>query len=209
MDELRENLWSWTASHPDWHPEADWPQQVNCFAHTTTDGVFLVDPLVEANDWAAVDDLAADSGVAAVAVTVGYHERDAAAAARRYEAPLLAPGLGEKRESLAAARRLRDGDRLPGAVQALVVEAGEEALLYLSEARTLVAGDLLLARDRRLSVCPASWLEREEDIGAVRDGLARALELPLEAVAVSHGEPSLFDEGRAALEDALRGPRPA
>jgi metallo-beta-lactamase superfamily protein len=208
MDELREKLWGWTAPHPDWHPEADWPQQVNSFAHSTSSGLFLVDPLVEANEWSAVDELAEAGGVAAVAVTVGYHERDAAEAARRYNAPLFAPLLGDERESLAGARRLRDGDRLPGAVQALVVEAGEEALLYLSGARTLVAGDLLLARDGRLSVCPASWLEREDDIGAVRDGLARALELPLEAVAVSHGEPALF-EGRTALEDALRDPRPA
>jgi Metallo-beta-lactamase superfamily len=209
MRELRENLWAWTAPHPDWSPDADWPQEVRWFAHATAEGLLLVDPLVDAGDWSALDGLAEQNGgVAAVAVTVGYHERDAGQAARRYDTQLFAPALGEARDSLADARRIADGDRLPGEVEAIVVEAGEEALLYLAAARTLVAGDLLLAREGRLSVCPASWLEREEDLPAVLDGIARALELPLEAVAVSHGEPALF-EGREALEDALRGPRPA
>ena len=62
---------------------------------------------------------------------------------------------------------------------------------------------MLMARDGRLSLCPPDWLDREDDFEAARESVSRALELPLEAVAVSHGEPPLF-EGRAPLEEALR-----
>ena len=204
MNELRDGLWEWTGPHPAWKPGADWEQQVRSFAYAGREGLVLIDPLVRDSDWQRLDELAEQhGGVAAVAVTVHWHERDAAEAARRYGAELFAPALGDRPESLAGAREISHGDGLPGGIEAVVVEPAEEALLYLPEARTLVSGDTLLAREGRLSLCPASWLEREEDLEPTRAGVARALELPLEAVAVSHGEPALF-EGRAALEQALR-----
>ena len=204
MEKLREGLWRWTVPHPAWDPEEDWDEQVSCLAHASSEGLVLVDPLVELGDWTALDELVDREGaVVAVAVTAPFHERHAAEASRRYGAALFAPPLDRDRPALADAREIGDGERLPGGVEAIVVPEGPEALLYLSGARTLVAGDLLVARDGRLSLCPVSWLQREQDLGPVRRRIARALELPLEAVAVSHGEPPLF-EGRAALEDALR-----
>lgn len=191
VEELRKALWRWTAPHPEWTPGSDWDQRVSCFAHASGDGLVLIDPLVENGDWTALDKLVErQPRVAAVGLTVHFHMRDSEEASRRYGAPLFAPAA--------------DGsERIPGGIEPVVVPEAEEALLYLSEARTLVAGDLLIARDGRLSLCPASWLDREEDFGPARDGASRALRLPLEAVAVSHGEPPLF-EGRAALEEALR-----
>lgn len=203
MDELRPRLWSWTADHPAWEPGADWPQRVNCFAHRTDEGLFLIDPLVD--DWTDVDALVeAAGGVAAVALTVGFHERQAAEAARRYGAGLFAPPPAKPRPALAGANMIADGDRLPGGILAIAVERAEEALLYLPDVRTLVAGDTLLPRDGRLNLCPASWLDNPDDLPLVREDVARILELPLDAVAVSHGEPPLF-EGRAGLERAVRG----
>ncbi len=203
-EELRPGLWAWAAPHPDWAPDQDWPQRVNCFAYAPAGGLLLIDPLVEGDEWGAIDALAERAGgVAAVAVTVGFHERQAGEAARRYGAKLFAPPSRKAREALAGARTVTDGDRLAGGVQAIHVPIAEEALLYLPDTRTLVAGDILLAREGRLSLCPASWLDNPEDLGVLRDQVGRALELPLEAVAVSHGEPPLF-QGRAALEQALR-----
>ena len=191
MEKLRDTLWRWTAPHPEWKPGSDWDQRVSCFAHAGGEGLVLVDPLVEGGDWTALDELVEREGqVAAVMVTIHFHKRDSEEASRRYGAELFAPAA--------------DGsERVPPGVEAVVVPEAREALLYLSAARTLVAGDLLMARDGRLSLCPASWLDREQDFGSARDGAARALRLPLEAVAVSHGEPPLF-EGRAPLEEALR-----
>jgi glyoxylase-like metal-dependent hydrolase (beta-lactamase superfamily II) len=203
VNELRDGLWEWTGPHPDWKPGADWERQVRSFAHAGDDGLVLIDPLVHDGDWARLDELAERrGGVKAVAVTVHWHERDAAAAASRYGCELFAPGLGSGRESLAGAREIADGETLPGGVEALLVEPAEEALLHLTAARTLVAGDTLLAREGGLQLCPPAWLDREEDYEPMRESLARALEFPLEAVAVSHGEPALFE--RAALERALR-----
>jgi glyoxylase-like metal-dependent hydrolase (beta-lactamase superfamily II) len=191
MEQLRDALWRWTAPHPDWTPVSDWDRRVSCFAHASGDGLILIDPLVESGDWTALDNLVERQGdVAAVALTVHFHKRDSDEAARRYGAELFAPASGAR-------------ERIPGGVEPVVVPEAEEALLYLPGARTLVAGDLLLARDGRLSLCPASWLDREDDLESARKGAARALELPLDAIAVSHGEPPLF-EGRAALEEALR-----
>jgi glyoxylase-like metal-dependent hydrolase (beta-lactamase superfamily II) len=207
MEEIGEGLWCWSAAHPDWTEEADWPQRVQAFAHRDEDGsLVLIDPLVEGGDWSALDDLAArHDGVRAVLVSVHWHQRDAAAAAERFGAELYAPSLAkpEPRESLRAATPLEDGTDAGGGIRALVVPEAEEALLWLAAARTLIAGDVLLARQGRLSVCPDSWLDDTGNGPAARRSLRRALGLPLEAVVVSHGDPALF-EGREPLEAALR-----
>jgi hypothetical protein len=62
-----------------------------------------------------------------------------------------------------------------------------------------VAGDVLLGGPLR--ICPDSWVGKAGQ-GAVREALRPALELPIERVLVSHGEPVLTG-GRAALESAL------
>jgi glyoxylase-like metal-dependent hydrolase (beta-lactamase superfamily II) len=205
VEKLRAGLWRWTAPHPDWTPSSDWEREVSSLAYAGEGGLVLIDPLVPGGDWSALDSLSARAGgVVTVAVTVPYHERDAGAAAARYGAELFAPkASGPRRESLAAGHPIADGDSLPGGIEAILVEQAEEALLYLTAARTLVGGDVLQARDGRLSLCPASWLDDESQLEEVRAVVARALQKPLEAVVVLHGEPPLF-EGRAELELALR-----
>ena len=207
MEELREGLWRWTAPHPDWTEDQDWPREVSAFAHLGEDGrLVLIDPIAENGGWGPVDALAEEhGGVRAVLVTVHWHHRDAAAAAARFGAELYAPTLAkpQPRESLRNASPLEDGTDAGGGIRALVIPEAEEALLWLGAARTLLAGDVLLAVDGRLRVCPDSWLDDPANAGAARDSLRRALDLPVAAVAVSHGEPPLF-EGREALERALR-----
>jgi hypothetical protein len=71
-----------------------------------------------------------------------------------------------------------------------------------------VAGDrLIVTEDEGLQLCPQSWLE---DVHVNRPGLADLLapllELPIERVLVSHGEPVLHD-GRAALARAIAAAR--
>ena len=54
-------------------------------------------------------------------------------------------------------------------------------------------------------LCPPGWLRYLEPgltHGELRDALRTLLDLPVELVLVSHGEPVL-DDGRAALERAL------
>ena len=75
-----------------------------------------------------------------------------------------------------------------------------ETLFWLPAVATLVAGDRLIGDGAGgLQVCPESWLtgvrvDRAEVAGLLRE----LLELPIERVLVSHGEPVLR-QGHAAL----------
>jgi hypothetical protein len=79
-------------------------------------------------------------------------------------------------------------------------------MLWLPGPRALVPGDRLLGDDRGgLRMCPSGWL-RYLQPGLTEDELREALrpllDLPIELVLVSHGEPVLEDGG-AAVERAL------
>ena len=90
----------------------------------------------------------------------------------------------------------------PGGVEPFVVAEVDETLWWLPEHATLVAGDVLVGADRGIEVCPDSWLDERSSHTSIRAALAPLLELPLERVLVSHGEPVLTD-GAAALARAL------
>ncbi len=59
VEQIAEGLWRWTARHPEWRPDADWPPDVGCVYYEGPDAVVLVDPLVPQDDadrfWAALD----------------------------------------------------------------------------------------------------------------------------------------------------------
>ena len=84
-----------------------------------------------------------------------------------------------------------------------------EVVCWLPEHRAVVAGDVLLGAGAKpratrepLRLCPEGWLGNatHEDL---RETLRPLLELPVERVLVSHGEPVLRG-GRRALERVLR-----
>ena len=72
---------------------------------------------------------------------------------------------------------------------------------WLPAQRTLVAGDVLIGAPDGVSVCQYG-LEGETSPTAIRAALRALLDLPVERVLVSHGEPVL-EGGLAALERAL------
>ena len=78
----------------------------------------------------------------------------------------------------------------------------DETLWWLPEHSALVAGDALIGTSGAIEVCPDSWLDERSSHTSIRAALAPLLDLPLERVIVSHGEPVLED-GRAALARAL------
>ena len=79
-------------------------------------------------------------------------------------------------------------------------------MVWLPRPRALIPGDRLLGDDRRgLRMCPPGWLRYLEpglSYEELRQELRPLLDLPVERVLVSHGEPVLRD-GRAAIERAL------
>lgn len=195
LRELRPGLHRWTAPHPDWEPDpasgspADWPREVGCVAYEAEDGLVLVDPLVPDELWRELDRLAERHPRVAVLTTIGFHRRSRDEVVRRY-----------------GASTSRGRASLPRGVATVPVQRAGETMVWLPEHRALVPGDRLLGEgEGRLRLCPDSWLRYLRnglDRAELRRALRPLLDLPLELVLVSHGEPVLAD-GHAALARAL------
>ncbi|HXG75100.1 MAG TPA: hypothetical protein VNJ53_00880 [Gaiellaceae bacterium] len=198
-------LWRWTG----WH--AEWGAEVGCTYCETPDGVVLIDPLVPPEDEQrfldALDrDVRRAGGPVHVLVTVFWHVRDTAALVERYGARVWAPARGRA----AVARRagtvtdaFRPGDSLPGGIVAQRTARATEVVYWLPEQRTLVPGDVLLgAEGGGVRLCPESWLPANATRAALAESLRPLLDLPVERILVSHGEPVLAD-AREALAAAL------
>ena len=199
-EEIRPGLWRWVAYHE------VWKHDVGCLALLNSkDAPVLIDPL-----------LPADTGNELfrelrrpphILITLYYHCRSADQIARvipgtRIWAPRRAAAATRKRAPLTDP--FRPGDPLPGRTQSFPTARSSEVVFWLPDYRTLVPGDVLLgSEDGGLRLCPRSWLPSGRTHDELRESLRPLLELPVEMVLVSHGEPVLKD-GHAALAEALR-----
>lgn len=194
VEKVAPGLWRWTAPHPEWTPEEDWPEDVGCVYYEGPDAVVLVDPLVPKDEadrfWAALDRDVERAGRPVVLLrTVHWHQRDIDQVAARY------PG--------ARARTAKSDEALPAGIEAYPVERADETLFWIAEHRALVCGDVLLGGEEGgVRVCPDSWLSEEHRGPEFRDSLRPLLEWPIEMVLVSHGRPVL-ENGRDVLAAAL------
>jgi hypothetical protein len=154
------------------------------------DTVVLIDPLLPSEDrsgfLAWLDDRVASRAVS-ILTTIRWHRRDREELAARY-----------------AASTSRAWNFVPPGVTPQPLRGAGETMYWLADVATLVPGDRLLgAPGGGLRVCPQSWLSQ---VHVNRPGLVELLrglvELPIERVLVSHGEPVLHG-GRAALVHAL------
>lgn len=196
-EEIVPGLLRWSAPHPEWVERStpagpdDWGQMVGSVLYEVPPVVVLIDPLLptdgRAEFLAWLDERVAGRPVS-ILTTIRWHRRDRKELARRY----------------AAGTSPRAWNAIPPGVQPRPLRGAGEIVMWLPGAAALVCGDCLIAGGGRLSVCPESWLA---DQRVDRQGLAALmlplLELPIERVLVSHGEPVLHD-GRAALSHALR-----
>jgi glyoxylase-like metal-dependent hydrolase (beta-lactamase superfamily II) len=204
--EIADGFWRWTGYHE------EWKENVGCVYCETVDGVVLVDPLVPPEDterfWRALDrDVERNGGRVHVLVTVFWHTRSTAAMVERYAAQVWAPGRGRA----AIARRagtvtdpFRPDDRLPGGVQPFATAKAAEVVYWIPEHQAVVPGDVLLGDGGGgIRMCPESWLPERVDHAGLAESLRPLLDLPVERVLVSHGEP-LLERGSAALAAALK-----
>jgi hypothetical protein len=195
VQQITEGLWRWTSPHPDWQPDAepgssmDWDREVACALYLTAADAVFIDPLLPPDPapfWEWCDPLVAGRS-ASVLTTIHWHERSRAQVADRYDAAI--PTFN---------------DPVPEGVQSLVFGRTDETFFWLTAPRTLVVGDRILGgRAGGLRLCPESWmasLRNPMTQEQLRVLLAPVLELPVEHVLTSHGEPVLSDGARALAE---------
>lgn len=199
LQEIHPGLYRWTTAHPEWRAgaapgsPADWPEGVGCVLLEGPDATVLIDPLLppDREDFLHMLDERVHGRALPVSVltTIGFHRRDRDELARRYEA------------STSRAKR-----NLPSGVESFPVRGAGETIFWLPEHRTLVPGDRVIgATGGGLRVCPESWLRYLASgitTAQLKGVLRPLLDLPVERVLVSHGEPVLAD-GKRALAAAL------
>lgn len=199
LGEIHPGLWRWTSRHPEWVAgaapggPADWPEVVGSVLCHAADATVLIDPLVPPGDERLRGEL--DHHVrgrdlpVAILTTISFHRRSRDELAARY-----------------SARTSRARPSLPAGVESLPIRGAGETMFWLSEHRALVPGDRILgAAGGGLRLCPESWLRYLPSgisIGELAARLRPLLELPIETVLVSHGEP-VVRGGRGALKEAL------
>jgi len=175
----------WTA----WHDE--WKQEVASLAlETRDDGLVLIDPLAPPPELRRAEH---------VLITVFWHGRSTRDLdAQRVWAPTRSAQPLRNR-GVDVTDPFRAGDELPGGVQAFQTARVSEVVYWLPEQHAVVAGDVLLGSPLRL--CPERWLGKatHDDL---RETLRPLLDLPVERVLVSHGEP-VSSGGRDALSAVL------
>ena len=205
VDQIANGLWRWTGYHEEWQEDVG---SVYC---ETADGVVLVDPIVPPEDtdrfWQALDrDVKRVGGRVDVLVTVFWHTRHAAAMIERYSAHVWAPTRGRaaiERRAGTVTDLFRPGDELPGGIAALSTARAAEVVFWIPQHRALVPGDVLLGDGKGgVRMCPESWLPEGTGHAKLAASLRPLLELPVERVLVSHGEPVLTGV-RDALAAAL------
>jgi hypothetical protein len=192
--EIVPGLLRWTAPHPDWHARAaagsaeDWLQMVGSVLYELPHAVALIDPLLPSEGrsrFLAWIDARVAARPVSILTTIRWHRRDREQLAERYRATTS-----------------RGRNALPAGIMPLPLRGAGETMYWLPAVAALVAGDRLIgAEGGGLRLCPQSWLE---DARVDRRGLAHLMrpliELPVERVLVSHGEPVL----RGARAELLR-----
>ena len=201
MQELKPGLWTWTAPHPAWTPEnggpKGWEREVRSYAYDAGDSLVLFDPLVSVSEVQSL----ADGRPVAVLLTCPEHARSSAELVQRLEAAVHAP-VAQLEELGIQALPYELGEDLPGDVEPQVAAYTDEATLWLREHAALVIGDAFLGGERGFRVQPDSWLEEGLTHDGLRDRLRALLELPVEMLLPTHGDP-ILENAHEALENAL------
>jgi hypothetical protein len=193
--EITTGLFRWVAPHPEWNANvqpgssSDWPQLVGSVLYELPGIAALIDPLIpraESEEFLRWLDARVRGRAVTVLTTIRFHRRDREQLAERYRTSTT-----------------RAWNWIPPGVTPWRLLGAREMLFWLPAVATLVPGDALIGDGGGLRVCPQSWLG---DARVGREGLAERmralLELPIERVLVSHGEPVLR-AGHTALAAAI------
>jgi glyoxylase-like metal-dependent hydrolase (beta-lactamase superfamily II) len=199
--ELQPGVWWWTKIHPEWTVEddaadRDWGPEVSSYAIDDGTRLLLIDPTTPPEP---ILDLASDR-TPVIVLTCPWHERDAPRLVEELGAKVFAPPPDDGGRGIRMrAEQFTAGDRLPFGVKAFPGrEPPYDVLLWVESHRAVAIGDTLIDRGQGIEIVD-SWLAEGVTRAQVVEGLRPLLELPVEHVLPTHGEPT----DRAALERAL------
>ncbi len=192
MEAIRvaEGLWRWTAPHPRWENWPDherWPREVGCVYYEAADATVLIDPLLpggEEDDFLRHLDADVERRGLPVVIllTAEWHRRSADELAARYDA--------------------RIGGDPPDGIEEIPIEGADErqvAYFLRPHAALVVAETFQVDVDGELFQCTSPALKRPDEFEASLD---RLMELPIERLLVSHGEP-ILEDAKMRMAEAL------
>jgi hypothetical protein len=185
---LADGLWYWTAPHPNWREGADWPEAVGCVYYEAPDAVVLIDPLAPAGE---------EEGFLA------YLDRDVERLGLPVVILLTAQWHRRSSEQLSERYGARDRGELPGGVEEISIEGAPErqSAFFIRPHQALVVAEIFAGDGKGgLELCPSPALI---DRTALDRSLQSLLELPVERVLVSHGDPVL-ESAYQKMEDAVK-----
>lgn len=191
MEQIAPRLWWWTARHP------EWKQEVSSYALVEGDRLVLIDPLVPPADpgafWDALDGDVAHHGPPAILISVYWHVRSSPEILERYEGSTLwahEPARRGMRNRVLYTHTFKDGDVLPGGVEAITMHHMNEAAFWLPQHDALLFGDSVVRHDDGAGLCPRSWLRKQESVEEQRASVERALERQPQRLLLTHGGPT-------------------
>jgi glyoxylase-like metal-dependent hydrolase (beta-lactamase superfamily II) len=154
--------------------------------------------------WSELDALVGANGrPVATLITVFFHSRSADEVRERYDARVFASEASLERIECEVTDPFAIGEELPGGLAAHDTKRGGEVSYWIPEPRAVAVGDVLLGSEGGdLRLCPPSWIGDSEEVDATYASIRNLLDLPIEMLLVSHGEP-VFAGGRDALAAAL------
>lgn len=179
MYELRSGLWTWTAAHPSWSEKEEWGPEVRSYAYDTGGCLVLFDPISPPT---LLEGLI-EAQELAVLLTAEWHRRSADECVERFGAHIYAMD-----------------DELPGDVEPASTGFDEEAAYWIPRHGALVVGDSF-TNEGGFRVMD-QWLPEGRTAQQMRDGLRPLLDLPVELVLPTHGDP-LVEDAHATLGAAL------
>src|SRR5438105_2447039 len=189
LTEVAPGLRRWTT----WHDE--WRQEVGSLALQTGGGLALIDPINPPPEIRRPEH---------ILLTVAWHARTAGKIPAKH---VWAPARAVRRlknRGVEVTDPFEPGDELPGGIQAYATAREAEVVYWLPDQRAVAVGDVLLgagakphATSEPLRLCPERWLG-DAKLKDLKKSLRPLLDLRLERIVVSHGEPVL-----SGAKDAL------
>lgn len=191
--ELVPGLRRWTALHEEWREE------VASLAVDTEDGLVLIDPIDPPRGLARPDH---------VLLTVFWHSRSATELGAPHVWASSRAVRRLQNRGLKVTHAVESGVALPGGIRAFPTARESEVVYWLPDQKAIVVGDVLLGAGAKpratpdpLRLCPERWLGKSSQ-DDLRRSLRPLLELPVQRVLVSHGQPVLR-AGKRALTNVL------